>query len=52
MDKRSELDDQLKDYITEWRKQRAKEEAELKSLKEKQAKRKVIETRLCPPAPE
>lgn len=39
--KRSELDEQLKDYITEWRKQRNKEEDELKRLKEKQAKRKV-----------
>lgn len=39
--KRSELDEQLKDYITEWRKQRNKEEEELKRLKEKQAKRKV-----------
>lgn len=39
--KRSDLDDQLKEYITEWRKQRAKEETELKTLKEKQAKRKV-----------
>lgn len=39
--KRSDLDDQLKEYITEWRKQRAKEEDELKKLKEKQAKRKI-----------
>lgn len=39
--KRSDLDDQLKEYINEWRKQRAKEEDELKRLKEKQAKRKV-----------
>lgn len=31
----------MKEYITEWRKQRAKEEDELKKLKEKQAKRKV-----------
>lgn len=31
----------MKEYITEWRKQRAKEEVELKTLKEKQAKRKV-----------
>lgn len=35
------MDDQLKEYINEWRKQRAKEETELKNLKEKQAKRKV-----------
>lgn len=39
--KRSDLDEQLKEYINEWRKQRAKEEDELKRLKEKQAKRKV-----------
>lgn len=39
--KRSDLDDQLKEYILEWRKQRAKEEEDLKRLKEKQAKRKV-----------
>lgn len=39
--KRSDLDEQLKEYISEWRKQRAKEEDELKKLKEKQAKRKV-----------
>lgn len=39
--KRSDLDEQLKEYINEWRKQRAKEEEELKRLKEKQAKRKV-----------
>lgn len=39
--KNKELDEQLKEYIAEWRKQRAKEEEELKRLKEKQAKRKV-----------
>lgn len=39
--KRSDLDEQLREYITEWRKQRAKEEEDLKKLKEKQAKRKV-----------
>lgn len=39
--KRSDLDEQLREYITEWRKQRAKEEEDLKRLKEKQAKRKV-----------
>merc|ERR1712241_1584728 len=33
---------QLKEYINEWRKQRGKEEEELKRLKEKQAKRKEI----------
>ena len=31
-----ELDEQLKDYINEWRQQRAKEEEELKRMKEKQ----------------
>ena len=30
------MDEQLKEYINEWRKQRAKEEEELKRLKEKQ----------------
>lgn len=35
------MDEQLKEYILEWRKQRSKEEDELKKLKEKQAKRKV-----------
>ncbi|XP_076262250.1 troponin T, skeletal muscle-like [Rhynchophorus ferrugineus] len=39
--KRSDLDEQLREYITEWRKQREKEDEELKRLKEKQAKRKV-----------
>lgn len=39
--KRSDLDEQLKEYIMEWRKQRSKEEDELKKLKEKQGKRKV-----------
>ena len=34
--KKSELDEQLKEYINEWRKQRGKEEEELKRLKEKQ----------------
>ena len=34
--KKGELDEQLKEYINEWRKQRAKEEEELKRLKEKQ----------------
>lgn len=42
--KRAELDEQLKEYIAEWRKQRVKEEEELKKLKEKQAKRKVPNT--------
>ncbi|RXG71152.1 hypothetical protein Avbf_07834 [Armadillidium vulgare] len=40
--KMSELDEQLAEYIAEWRKQRAKEEDELKKLKDKQAKRKVL----------
>ena len=35
------MDEQLKEYIAEWRKQRVKEEEDLKRLKEKQAKRKV-----------
>merc|ERR1711971_1240476 len=39
--KKGELDEQLKEYINEWRKQRAKEE-EVKKLKDKQAKRKEI----------
>merc|ERR1739846_271840 len=39
---KGELDEQLRDYINEWRKQRKKEEEELKRLKEKQAKRKEI----------
>merc|ERR1712241_1630794 len=34
--------DQLKEYIHQWRDERAKEEEELKRLKEKQAKRKEI----------
>merc|ERR1712203_23605 len=40
--KKGELDEQLRGYINEWRKQRGKEEEELKRLKEKQAKRKEI----------
>merc|ERR1712045_954204 len=42
MGHKNELNEQLKEYINEWRKQRAKEEEELKRLKEKQAKRKEI----------
>merc|ERR1719369_723440 len=38
----SELDEQLAEYIAEWRKQRQKEEDELNKLKEKQSKRKVL----------
>merc|ERR1711971_753089 len=40
--KKGELDEQLREYINEWRKQRGKEEEELKRLKEKQTKRKEI----------
>merc|ERR1712048_1361673 len=39
---KGELDEQLREYINEWRKQRGKEEEELKRLKEKQAERKEI----------
>merc|ERR1712038_961837 len=39
---KGELDEQLREYINEWRKQRSAEEDELKKLKEKQAKRKGI----------
>merc|ERR1719213_1485167 len=39
---KGELDEQLREYINEWRKQRSAEEEELKKLKEKQAKRKEI----------
>merc|ERR1712045_1074897 len=34
---KGELDEQLREYINEWRKQRSAEEDELKRLKEKQA---------------
>lgn len=40
--KRAEIDEQLKDYIVEWRVQREKEEQDLVKLKEKQIKRKAI----------
>ena len=40
--KKGELDEQLRDVINEWRKQRAKEEEELKKLKDQQARRKEI----------
>ncbi|KAG0718504.1 Troponin T [Chionoecetes opilio] len=40
--KMSELDEQLAEYIAEWRKQRAKEEEELRKLKDKQSKRKIL----------
>merc|ERR1711897_3297 len=39
---KNELNEQLKDYINQWRDERAKEEAELKRLKDKQAARKEI----------
>merc|ERR1711976_1007686 len=42
MGRKAELNDQLKEYISEWRKTREKEEEELQKLKEKQAKRKEI----------
>merc|ERR1711910_213564 len=38
--RKEELNNQLKEYISEWRKTREKEEDELSKLKEKQAKRK------------
>merc|ERR1739847_234384 len=40
--RKAELNDQLKEYIAEWRKTRESEEQELQKLKEKQAKRKEI----------
>merc|ERR1712045_119193 len=40
--RKEELNNQLKEYISEWRKTREKEEEELSKLKEKQAKRKEI----------
>merc|ERR1711988_180557 len=40
--RKEELNNQLKEYISEWRKTREKEEEELQKLKEKQAKRKEI----------
>merc|ERR1712032_1727600 len=39
---KNELNEQLKDYINQWRDERSKEEAELKRLKDKQAARKEI----------
>merc|ERR1711956_202768 len=39
---KGELDEQLGEYINEWRKQRSAEEDELKRMKEKQSKRKEI----------
>merc|ERR1712012_1044849 len=40
--KKSEMNDQLREYISQWRDECAKEEAELKRLKDKQAARKEI----------
>jgi len=40
--RKEELNNQLKEYISEWRKTREEEEAELAKLKEKQAKRKEV----------
>merc|ERR1712203_156209 len=39
---KNELNEQLKDYINQWRDERSKEEAELKRLKDVQAARKEI----------
>merc|ERR1712025_657852 len=40
--RKAELNDTLREYISEWRKTREAEEEELKKLKDKQAKRKEI----------
>merc|ERR1712106_51914 len=40
--KKGELDEQLKEYINEWRQTGEKEEEELRRMKDKQAKRKEI----------
>merc|ERR1712060_670400 len=42
LQKKSEMNDQLREYISQWRDERSKEEAELKRLKDKQAARKEI----------
>merc|ERR1719352_2162574 len=47
--KKGELDEQLKETINEWRKQRAKEEEELKKLKEKQEARGMVVEHKMPP---
>ena len=39
---KNELNEQLKEYINQWRDERSKEEEELRRLKEKQSKRKEI----------
>merc|ERR1711890_174947 len=41
-EKKAEMNNQLKEYISQWREERTKEEAELKRLKDKQAARKEI----------
>merc|ERR1712241_373508 len=41
-EQKAQLNEQLKEYISEWELQRHKEEEELQKLKEKQAKRKEI----------
>merc|ERR1712218_230972 len=41
-EQKAQLNESLKEYISEWRKTREKEEEELQKLKEKQAKRKEI----------
>merc|ERR1719348_918595 len=43
---KNELNEQLKEYISQWRDERTKEEAELKRLKEKQAKKKEEEEKI------
>jgi len=40
--KKAEMNDQLREYISQWRGERSKEEEELKRLKDKQAARKEI----------
>ena len=42
---KNELNNQLKEYINEWRKTREKEEDELQKMKEKQSKRKEAAAR-------
>merc|ERR1712088_508208 len=40
--KKSELDEQLKEYIGEWKRNREQEEVELQRMKDKQLKRKEV----------
>merc|ERR1712110_1205414 len=42
LEKKSEMNNQLREYISQWRDERSKEEAELKRLKDKQAAGKEI----------